>query len=346
MKTTKILFLAANPVDTRRLMLDEELRRMKEQASTNNVLELVEVLAARPDDWLRALNAQHFRMVHFSGHGTQGGALQHVGSDGIAQSVSFQALKATLRVLKGDICLIVFNACYSRKQAAMIAEDIDCVIVMNDTIHDDVAITFINAFYRALFGGKSVQNAFEQGKAALMLEGLPEVQIPELLVRPGIDASKVVLIESEQRNKAAILFNSDPESKRALKELRTHLDFYKQKGMIDYWDHTQLMPGSKKDQETRKALVSARVAILLINQDFLASPSIMQEQLPILLQAAEKGETELLCVLLSPCTLEDDILNQFTLVSSERLSGMSPGKRKEIWNKVAILVRDSFQENV
>ena len=344
MKLAKMLFLAANPLDTRRLALDEELRGIKELLREASSIELVDVLAARPDDWLKELRSQRFRVVHFSGHGSRGGALQHVGSDGTAQPVPFEALRATLRVLKGDICLIVFNACYSRQQAVMIADDIDCVIAMNDTIPDDGAIAFSNAFYRALFSGASVRNAFEEGKIALALEGLKGAQVPELLVRPGADASKVMLIEPAQRNKAVILFDSEKEDKRFLDELRTHLDQYKREKLIDYWDITQLIPGSKKQQEIQQALTSARVAILLISSSFLASPDIMDNQLPILLRAAERGETEILPVLLSCCGFDDDPnLKQFTLVNSEPLSGMSRRERDKIWREVATLVRKILQ---
>jgi hypothetical protein len=346
---TKILFLAANPIDTRRLTLDEELRSIKErlrEAPGSSSIELVDVLAARPDDWLRALNAQRFRVVHFSGHGTKGGALQHVGRDGVARAVSFEALKATLHTLKGDICLLVFNACYSRQQAALLTEDIDCVIVMNDTIHDEAAVTFSNAFYRALFSGRSVQNAYEQGKAALMVENLPGAQIPALLVRTGVDASKVMLVEPVQRNKAVILFNQGTEDEKYVKEFKTHLDFYKQNGMLDYWDLTQVLAGSKKDKEILQALTSARVAILLVSPGFLASSDIRQKQLPILLQAANRGETTILPVLLRQSALNaDPYLRDFLPVHPRPLNGMSQSKRDEIWNKVATRVQNLLQEN-
>src|SRR5262249_40348480 len=75
-----------------------------------------------------------------------------------------------------------------------IAEVVDCTIGMNQPIGDDAAIVFAASFYRALGFGRSVQEAFELGKVALLLEGLPEDKAPELLARSGIDASKVVLV--------------------------------------------------------------------------------------------------------------------------------------------------------
>jgi hypothetical protein len=40
-----------------------------------------------------------------------------------------------------------------------------------------------------------VKDAFESGKAALMLEGIPEEKIPELLVRKGVNPRTIFLIE-------------------------------------------------------------------------------------------------------------------------------------------------------
>ena len=66
---------------------------------------------------------------------------------------------------------------------------------MNDAIGDEAAIIFAASFYRALGFGRSVQQAFDQGKVALLLEGIPEENTPELLVRTGVNPSQVFLVE-------------------------------------------------------------------------------------------------------------------------------------------------------
>ena len=63
---------------------------------------------------------------------------------------------------------------------------------MAEGIGDQAAITFISSFYRAIGFGRSVQDAFEQGKIALMLEGIPQENVPVLLSRPEIDPSRIV----------------------------------------------------------------------------------------------------------------------------------------------------------
>jgi hypothetical protein len=59
---------------------------------------------------------------------------------------------------------------------------------MKTGIGDEAAIIFASSFYGALAFGRSVGQAFDQGRTALMLEGVPEENTPVLLARPGVDA--------------------------------------------------------------------------------------------------------------------------------------------------------------
>src|SRR5262249_3940685 len=83
--------------------------------------------------------------------------------------------------------VVILNACSSRPQAEALSEIIDCVVGMNKPIRDDAAIILAASFYRAIGFGRSVQEAFDLAKAALLLEGIPEDQTLELFVRPAID---------------------------------------------------------------------------------------------------------------------------------------------------------------
>ena len=71
---------------------------------------------------------------------------------------------------------------------------IDCAVGMKKAIGDNAAIVFAASFYRAIGFGRSVQEAFDQGKTALMLEGIAEENTPELLVRQGADPTSIFLI--------------------------------------------------------------------------------------------------------------------------------------------------------
>ena len=197
----KILFFASNPEDVTQLSLDEEIRAITTKirgSDYRNVLDLISRWAVRPDDLLQELNQQNPTIVHFSGHGSKSGELVLMDESRKATTVSPAALKALFSTLKGNIQLVVLNACYSKVQGAAIAEVIDCVVGMNASIGDRAAITFAASFYRAIGFARSVKEAFEQGKVSLMLENIPEENKPELLHRPTVDPASVHLVTKWQ----------------------------------------------------------------------------------------------------------------------------------------------------
>jgi hypothetical protein len=201
MNKVKTLFLAAYP-DVSPLKLDEEIRAITQKiraAEYRDTIDLVSAWAVRPDDLLQTFNEHKPHIVHFSGHGSPSGEIilvdeNLVNGKRVSKSVSPVAIKALFQTFKDNVQVVLLNACYSRIQAEAIRDVIDCVIGMNTAIGDQAAITFAASFYRALGFGRSVKEAFEQGKVALLLENIPENNTPELLCKPGIDPAQVFLI--------------------------------------------------------------------------------------------------------------------------------------------------------
>src|SRR6266853_3183668 len=73
-----------------------------------------------------------------------------------------------------------------------------------------------------------------------------------------------------------------------LVKVKTFLSNLEQQGMVRFLDDTQLQAGEKWRPQIDALLESARAAILLVSQDFLASNFIHDTELPALLKAAEK----------------------------------------------------------
>lgn len=197
MDKIKILFLAANPKGTVPLRLDEEIREISAKirlAKFCDSLELVSIWATRPSDLLQSLLEHKPHIVHFSGHGTVSDEITLEDSSGQPKSVSKEALTALFQNLKDNIRVVMLNACYSRPQAEAITNVIDSAIGMKGAIGDQAAIKFAASFYQAIGFGRTLKEAFDIGKTALMLEGIAEENTPQLHLHDGIDATKVVLI--------------------------------------------------------------------------------------------------------------------------------------------------------
>jgi hypothetical protein len=111
--------------------------------------------------------------------------------------VSKAALVSLFRTLKDNIRVVLLNACFSRPQAEAITGEIDCAIGMMRAIGDDAAITFAASFYRAIGFGRSVKEAFDQGKTALQLEGTAEEQTPVLMMRQNTAAGSIFVINPQ-----------------------------------------------------------------------------------------------------------------------------------------------------
>lgn len=203
MKKIKVLFLAANPAGTTQLQLDEEIRQITTKiraAEHRDALEVIPRFAIRADDLLQALLEHKPHIVHFSGHGSSEGELIVVDDNGRAKPVSKEALVQLFKTLRDNIRIVLLNACYSSRQAEAIASTIDCTIGMNKEIGDAAAIVFAASFYRAVGFGRSVQEAFAIGKTALLLEGIPEENTPELLLRQDANASGIILVQADKEH--------------------------------------------------------------------------------------------------------------------------------------------------
>ena len=191
-----ILFLAANPDNSTRLALDLESREIREKIRASEFpkqLSFRTEWAIRPDDLLQYLNEYKPTVVHFSGHGSTNEEIILHDINEQPKAVSKEALKALFAAFRHCVKLLVLNSCYSRAQAEGVTEVVDCAVGMKRAIGDEAARVFAASFYRALGFGLSVKDAFEQGKAALLLQGIGEDETPDLLVRSGIDPSKVYI---------------------------------------------------------------------------------------------------------------------------------------------------------
>ncbi len=174
-KPMRILFMAANPMTTSRLDLEEELRSLEMELRGVKYRDQITFSArhaVRPDDLLRYVRSEQPTVIHFSGHGSSKGIVLR-SDDGGYTEVSGQSLR---RFLDGrGVGLLVLNACYTKAQADYVAGVVEAVVGTTETVGDEAARRFTVAFYRGLGDGLSIKEAFRDGGDAVALHGLDDV---------------------------------------------------------------------------------------------------------------------------------------------------------------------------
>ncbi len=168
----KILILAANPISTTRLRLDEEVREIDEglrRSNQRDKFKLEQKWAVRQRDFYRAILDHQPQIVHFCGHGAGSDGIVLEDETGVASLVTTNILKSQFELFatKGVKC-VVLNACYSAQQAQAIHEYVNYVIGTNSTVGDKAAIAFAVAFYDAIAAGEEVEFAYKLGCSQIM----------------------------------------------------------------------------------------------------------------------------------------------------------------------------------
>jgi TIR domain len=131
-----------------------------------------------------------------------------------------------------------------------------------------------------------------------------------------------------------------------LDRLRVHLKPLERDGVMTLWDDTRIRPGTLWREEIESALEHARVAVLLITADFLASDFITTNELPPLLKAAEERGTLILPIIVKPCRFEQTrSLARFQAVNSpsEPLISYRAARREQVFVKVSGLIHDALE---
>ena len=181
----KILFLAANPINTTQLRLEQELRDVKialRQSRYRDQFDLQAVSAARINDMRQAMLDIEPQILHFSGHG-EGGAIYLEDKDGNARPIGAAAFANFLTNFPSVQC-VVLNACYSEELGAAINTTVPFVVGMETAVEDEAAISFAVAFYDVLGSGGNYERAFRLAANALELEDKLTAANPVLVKSP------------------------------------------------------------------------------------------------------------------------------------------------------------------
>lgn len=132
----------------------------------------------------------------------------------------------------------------------------------------------------------------------------------------SLNALGVSVSDTQECTPSTVFLSYSHSDSRWRDRLEVHLKPLIRQGFIDLWDDRRIHAGEEWRQEIDIALHSAKVAILLISADFLASEFIVNNELPSLLAAERDRGLKILPLIVGPSRYRESPLGVFQAVNA------------------------------
>lgn len=281
MKMIKILILSADPINTPRRRLDQEVREIEEgikRSKYRDGFEIKSKWAVTFRSMRRAMLDEEPDIVHFCGHGKKDGLMVE-DENGYAILVNTQLLIEFFQLFAKKVKCILLNACYSELQAKAIRRHIQYVFGMPKDIEPKLAIEFAVGFYDALGAGKSYEEAYQFGQNAVNLHGIPK---------------KRPLVFLCHSHKDKTLF-AEPLAK----DLKKY-------GMDVWYDGWSVLGGDPLLSQISRGIKECDYFIVLLTPNSIESRWV-EKELDMAFERCNKDETQIIPIILGDCLIPDPL---------------------------------------
>jgi len=129
-------------------------------------------------------------------------------------------------------------------------------------------------------------------------------------------------------------------------ELKECLKPLEQENLIKIWDDTRIKAGDNWRNEIKKALNTAKAAVLLISPDFLSSSFIKNNELPHLLDSAKEMGVKIFWIAIKPSDVEKSEIEKYQALHKEPpLIKLKPKDRRREYDKIYRRIKEAINYN-
>lgn len=166
-------------------------------------------------------------------------------------------------------------------------------------------------------------------------------EMPEISSGKGASGGSTFKVGA--RDKVFISYSH--QDRRWLRELQIQLAPYVRNGMLAVWDDSHIRAGAAWNESIRQAVASAKVAVLLVSPEFLASEFIAERELPPLLEAAESEGVAILWVPVRSSSVEITPIAAYQATHSPEkpLASLPRAARDKLLVEICKKIQEEYQ---
>jgi predicted Rossmann-fold nucleotide-binding protein len=201
---------------------------------------------------------------------------------------------------------------------------------------------------------RKVLNDIVNHAAGETIQGVAREEYIKMLQRPILSESDAVNLIHElfgtlkkilTKEEGGIFISYSHRDKKWLDKLRMMLKPLERR-KYNIWDDRAIEAGDDWNEEISKALTATKIAIFLVSPNFIASDYIHKNELPPLLEGAQKRGTKIIWILVSACLYDETGLQPVQAAHdvSRPLDTLRPARQNEVLVEIARKIISAVEE--
>ncbi len=296
------------------------------------------------EDFQSKLDERNPCIVHFSGHGSQGGIFVN-DDDEKPIKIRTGSLKRLFSRNGQNVNVVFLNACYTKECAKAITSGTSCVVIgIHGRAPENAAIKFAAKFYSHYFGGKSVKKAFDEGVTIYGMAVGNAKTVPIIEASPGVNPADIYFEKNETQintgsnhevcklepKKNVIIIADDSQKETAL--------FFQHGFNNSKYVETRFLTPDQVLTEGSSIIDNADCFIALVTHSLLRTKWAIGEKLGVLFEFSKQYPNRCVRVHLERTNKSISLtyIPQFQLIwdSEQEFAECSTAKQEEIRNTV------------